>query len=127
MITLTPLASQALREGMRQQNLPATSALRVGVTKEGCEGSATHFRYVLGFDTDPAAPTDHVFEAEGLKVLVDHESGPHLNGLQLDVRQEFGGVRFLFRNPRAKHTCGCGHTFSEEDPTPEENERATRD
>ena len=126
MITLTPLASQAVREIMRQQELPATAALRVGVTKEGCEGRATQFRYVLGFDPDPAAPSDHVLESEGLTVVVDHESLPHLDGLQLDVRQEFGGLRFLFRNPRATHTCGCGHTFSEEDPDPEQNEGETR-
>lgn len=126
MITLTPLASQAIQEIMRQQNLPATAALRVGVTKEGCEGSATQFRYVLGFDPHPAAPSDHVLKSEGLTVFVDHESLPHLDGLQLDVRQEFGGARFLFRNPRAKHTCGCGHTFSEEDPDPEQNEGEPR-
>ena len=126
MVTLTPLACQAIREVMRQQDLPVTAALRVGVTKEGCEGSATQFRYVLGFDPDPAAPSDHVLEGEGLTVFVDYASLPHLDGLQLDVRQEFGGARFLFRNPRAKHTCGCGHTFSEEDATPEQNEGEPR-
>lgn len=126
MITLTPLASQAIQEIMRQQNLPATAALRVGLTKEGCEGSATQFRYVLGFEPNPAAPSDHVLESEGLTVFVDYESLPHLDGLQLDVRQEFGGLGFLFRNPLAKHTCGCGHTFSEEDANPEQNEGEPR-
>lgn len=114
MITLTPLASQALQEILQQQELPSTTALRVGVTREGCEGSATQLRYVLDFDRDPARPSDHILESEGVTILVDHESLPHLDGLQLDARQEFGGVKFLFRNPRAKHSCGCGHTFSEE-------------
>ncbi|MBI4280140.1 MAG: iron-sulfur cluster assembly accessory protein [Armatimonadetes bacterium] len=119
MITLTPPASQALQGMIKQQELPATTALRVGITREGCEGSGTQFAYVLAFDPDPPGPSDRVFETEGLTIVVDHDSLSHLNGLQLDVRQEFGGVKFLFRNPRAKHSCGCGHTFSEEEPAPE--------
>jgi len=113
-ITLTPLANQALQEILQREKLPPPPALRVGVTREGCEGSATQFRYVLDFDPGPARPSDQIFESEGLTILVDHEGLPHLDGLQLDARQEFGGVKFLFRNPRAKHSCGCGHTFSEE-------------
>jgi iron-sulfur cluster assembly protein len=113
-ITLTPLASQALQGILQQEKRPTTTALRVGVTREGCEGSETEFRYLLEFDPDPARPSDQIFESEGLTILVDREGLPHLDGLQLDAQQEFGGVKFLFRNPRAMHSCGCGHTFSEE-------------
>lgn len=116
MVTLTPTALQAVREIIKQENLPATSALRVGVSKDGCEGSGTQFKYVLDFDALPAKPDDNVFEMEGMKILVNNESLPHLTGLQLDVRQRMGGFEFVFRNPKAKHSCGCGHTFSEEEP-----------
>jgi len=54
MIRPTPLASQAIQEIMKQQKLPPTVALRVGVTQEGCEGSGTQFRYVLDLDPNPA-------------------------------------------------------------------------
>jgi len=116
MVTLTPTAGQAVRDIIKQESLPVSSALRVGVTKEGCEGSGTPFRYVLDFDSNPAKPGDNVFESEGMKILVDPESLPHLNGLQLDVRKKMGGVEFVFSNPKAHHSCGCGHTFSEEEP-----------
>ncbi|MCI0330407.1 MAG: iron-sulfur cluster assembly accessory protein [candidate division Zixibacteria bacterium] len=115
MVTLTPVAGQAVRGIIEQEKLPQTTALRLGVTKEGCEGSGTQFRYVLDFDSEPARENDSVFESEGMKILVDTESLPHLSGLQLDARQQMGGVQFVFRNPRARHSCGCGHTFSEEE------------
>jgi len=115
MVTLTPTAGQAVRNIVEQEKLPATTALRLGVTKEGCEGSGTQFRYLLDFDPEPARDHDTVFESEGMKILVDTESLPHLSGMQLDVRQEMGGVQFVFRNPKAHHSCGCGHTFSEEE------------
>lgn len=114
MITLTPLAGEVVKKIKQQEKLPEAAALRLGVTREGCDGGGTEFRYVLDFDANPAKPQDHAFESEGIRILVDGESLPHLDDLQLDVRQEMGSVKFLFRNPRAKHSCGCGHTFSEE-------------
>jgi len=115
MITLTPVARQAVRDIMQQEKLPDGTALRLGVSKEGCEGSGTQFRYALDFDSEPVREGDSLFESEGLKILVDADSLPHLSGLQLDVRQQMGGVQFVFRNPKARHSCGCGHTFSEEE------------
>jgi len=114
MITVTPLAGEMLKKIREQEKLPEQAALRLGVSTEGCEGSGTQFRYVLDFDASPPKPQDHAFESEGIKILVDDASLPHLNDLQLDARQESGSVKFLFRNPAARHSCGCGHTFSEE-------------
>ncbi|HEU4436652.1 MAG TPA: iron-sulfur cluster assembly accessory protein [Verrucomicrobiae bacterium] len=116
MVTLTPTAGEAVRGIIEQEKLPQTTALRLGVTTEGCEGSGTKFRYVLDFDATPAKENDSVFESEGMKILVDNDSLPHLSGLQLDARKQMGGVQFVFRNPQAKHSCGCGHSFSEEAP-----------
>lgn len=113
MITLTPHAAEVVRTIFTTENFPAPTALRLGITKEGCEGSGTEFRYVLDFDPNPGKPDDHIFESEGIRIVVDQESLPHLEGLQLGVRQKSGGVEFMFLNPKAKHSCGCGHTFSE--------------
>jgi len=113
MITLTPHAAEAVRTIFTTDNLPVGTALRLGITKEGCEGSGTEFRYVLDFDPNPGKPGDLLFESEGIRIVVDQESLPHLEGLKLGVRQELGGVEFMFLNPKAKHSCGCGHTFSE--------------
>lgn len=116
MVTLTPPAGEAVREIIKQENLPATAALRVGVSEGGCGGSGTQFKYVLDFDSEPARPGDATFESEGMKIIVDGESLPHIDGLQLDVRKKLGGFEFVFRNPQARHSCGCGHTFSEGEP-----------
>ncbi len=113
MIMLTPDAAEVVRTILANEDFPAGTALRLGVTKEGCEGSGTEFRYVMDFDANPSKPDDHILESEGIRIVVDRESLPHLEGLQLGVRQKLGGVEFMFLNPKAQHSCGCGHTFSE--------------
>lgn len=113
MITLTPDAAEAVRSALADGDLPQDSALRLGLTDEGCEGSDTKFRYIMGLDPDPAKPDDQLFESRGVRIVVSRESLPHLDGLQLGVRPKLGGVDFVFQNPQAKHSCGCGHTFSD--------------
>lgn len=112
MVTLTPAARRYLREMAGKVNVAEDTPLRLGITREGCEGSGTPYRYVMGFETTPARPDDEVFESEGLRVLVDRESLPHLSGLALDLQEDGTGRRLTFRNPNAGHTCGCGHTFA---------------
>lgn len=116
MITLSSKAGEVVRAMVQQEKLPEGTALRVGVSREGCDGSGTEFRYTMGFESNVAAPNDEVFESEGVRIYVDRESLPHLDGLQLDAQEQFGGAKFLFRNPKAQHSCGCGHTFSDEEP-----------
>ena len=116
MITLSQLAGQAVKQIVAEGKLPENTAVRLGVTKDGCSNSGTQFKYAMDLDQNPAKPGDQVFESEGVKIYVDKESLPHLDGLQLDVREELGEMRFLFKNPNAKHSCGCGHTFSDEEP-----------
>lgn len=125
MITLTGDAAEVVRGLLADQDLPAGTALRVDLTNEGCEGSRTKFRYALGFDPEPARPDDHLYESEGIRIVASRESLPHLDGLRLAVRRKFGGVELTFQNPRATHSCGCGHTFSDEEVNPEETEAST--
>src|SRR5262245_1175765 len=71
MVTLTPGAGLALNQMRKENDLPETAALRIGITTEGCEGSGTKFRYFMDFDAEPAKPADHVFESAGFRILVD--------------------------------------------------------
>ena len=112
MITLTPIAQKYIRAIARQENLPEEAALRLGLVPQGCEGSGTKFRYEIAFDANAAGPDDEVFESEGIHIYIDRRSLPYVDGLELDVRSELGATTLVFRNPMAKHTCGCGHTFS---------------
>lgn len=114
MITLTPKAAEQVRGIMKQENVPPGSALRLAVTKDGCGDSGTQFRYDMSLDARAADPKDTIFEAEGIRLFVNADSLPHLDGLQLDSRETTQGVEFVFNNPHARHGCGCGKTFSEE-------------
>lgn len=120
MITLTPNAAQVVRSIIDREKFSADTALRLGIKNDGCAESGTQYRYVLELDSDAVRPDDHLFESEGIRILVDRESLAHLDGLRLGIRQGSKGVEFMFLNPRAQHSCGCGHTFSEETPNTQE-------
>ena len=116
MITLTQNAAQVVRNRIEGEKLSAETALRLGIENEGCSGSGTEFRYVIELDSEAVRADDQLFESEGVRIRVDRESLTHLDGLQIGVRQGPKGIEYMFLNPRAKHSCGCGHTFSEETP-----------
>jgi iron-sulfur cluster assembly protein len=107
MIELTERARKEIRRILTDQNLPATTALRVGVKGGGCSG----FSYTLGFD-DHVSEVDQVNEVEGIRVVCDPKSFLYLNGTQLDFEESLMGRGFKFGNPNASKTCGCGESFS---------------
>ena len=81
----------------------------VQVVGGGCSGMS----YKLGFEKDAPKPTDKQFEFEnGLKILIDSKSLLFLNGTELDFSDGLNGTGFVFNNPNAKRTCGCGNSFS---------------
>ncbi len=84
------------------------SNLRVQVVGGGCSGMS----YKLGFDNTAPTANDKVFERDGVKVLVDPKSYLYLNGTVLDFTDGLNGTGFVFTNPNAKRTCGCGSSFS---------------
>lgn len=84
------------------------SNLRVKVVGGGCSGMS----YKLGFDNDPIAPSDKVFEKDGVQVICDGKSFLYLAGTTLDFTDGLNGTGFVFSNPNAKRTCGCGSSFS---------------
>lgn len=81
--------------------------IRVGVTTTGCSGMA----YVLEF-VDALEPEDEVFEAYGIKVIVDPKSLVYIDGTEMDFVKTGINEGFEFRNPNVKGECGCGESFS---------------
>lgn len=81
--------------------------LRLGVRTSGCSGMA----YKLEF-ADDVAPEDLVFESHGVKVLIDPQSLPYIDGTELDFVREGLNEGFKFNNPNVKDECGCGESFN---------------
>jgi iron-sulfur cluster assembly protein len=106
-IHLTERAAQQILKIRAENNLPDTSALRVGVKGGGCSGLS----YVLGFDAE-TKPNDVQFEQFGVRILVDPKSIFFISGTQLDFEDGLNGKGFVFTNPKATRTCGCGSSFS---------------
>lgn len=80
--------------------------VRLGVKTTGCSGLAYKLEYV-----DELATEDVVFEAHGLKILIDPKSLPYLEGTELDFVREGLNEGFKFNNPKERDRCGCGESF----------------
>ncbi len=104
-VSVTPKAALKISKALEQRG--GGLGLRVAVKTSGCSGYA----YALEF-ADDAAPEDLVFDSEGVKVLVDPQSLPMLDGTQLDWVREGLNEGFKFENPNASASCGCGESFT---------------
>ncbi len=108
MIQISENAARQIRTLLAKQNLGDGAGLRVGVKGGGCSG----YSYVFAWEASPG-PDDEVFEApEGAKVFVDKKSYRLLDGTTLDYDTSLLSKGFIFQNPNAKSTCGCGVSFS---------------
>ena len=81
--------------------------IRVGIKGGGCSG----FTYLLDIE-EKQAESDQVFDFGGVKVLVDSKSIVYLAGTELDYTDGLNGAGFVFNNPNAQKTCGCGNSFA---------------
>ncbi len=86
---------------------PFEDYIRVGVKSGGCSG----LEYVLKFDNQKT-DSDQVFEDNGIKIIVDKKSILYLAGTTLEFSGGLNGKGFVFNNPNANRTCGCGEYFS---------------
>jgi iron-sulfur cluster assembly protein len=107
-ILLTETAAREIRTIITQQELDAEKVrLRVGVKGGGCSG----FSYILDL-TESQKDTDEEFEQHGIKVICDPKSLLYLNGTTVDFKDEIMGRGFVFKNPNATSSCGCGSSFT---------------
>ena len=106
-ISLTEKAQKEIKRIMGENQVPSNFALRVGVKGGGCSG----FTYTLGFDGE-IKEGDTVIEFDELKLFIDGKSLFYLSGTELDFSDGLNGKGFVFNNPNATKTCGCGESFS---------------
>ena len=107
-VVLTERAAQEVKTILEQQKLdPGTTYLRLGVKGGGCSG----FSYSLDL-TETKSDHDEEIEAHGVKMVCDPKSYLYLNGVTLDFKDEIMGRGFVFNNPNATNSCGCGSSFS---------------
>ncbi len=85
----------------------STDFVRVGVKSGGCSGLS----YELKFDKSQSE-TDKLFEDNDIKIVVDKKSVLYLAGTILEYSGGLNGKGFVFNNPNAQRTCGCGESFS---------------
>jgi iron-sulfur cluster assembly accessory protein len=114
-ITLTDNAASKIKELISDQENASDQALRVAVRGGGCSG----FQYALAFDKK--RDDDHVFEHNGVAVIVDKVSMQFVFGSQVDFVDGLQGAGFAVNNPNVVAACGCGSSFQvkEDEAEPE--------
>jgi len=108
MIKVSDTARQKVVHLMQEEGFDAqTDYIRVGVKSGGCSGLS----YELRFDRE-VVETDKVFEDNAVRIVVDKKSFLYLVGTVLEYSGGLNGKGFVFNNPNAQRTCGCGESFS---------------
>ncbi|MEO8049293.1 MAG: iron-sulfur cluster assembly accessory protein [Acidobacteriota bacterium] len=105
MVTVTPKAVGKIREAFQREGV--NGGLRLGVLGGGCSGLSYQFK----FDVKPR-PTDQILNFDDVKVFIDPKSLVFLDGMTLDWKDSLIQSGFVFENPNAKKSCGCGTSFS---------------
>ena len=104
-MTLTDVAAEKIRELLGEDPEATAQALRVAVRGGGCSG----FQYALAFDE--RKEDDHVFEEQGVAVIVDKVSMQFVFGSEVDYVEGLTGAGFQVNNPNVVAACGCGSSF----------------
>lgn len=108
MIKVSDYAKEKAVQMMTEDGFnPTEDYIRVGVKSGGCSG----LEYVLKFDNQKT-DTDQIFEDNNIKIIVDKKSILYLAGTTLEYSGGLNGKGFVFNNPNASRTCGCGESFS---------------
>ena len=107
-ITVTEKAIAKIRTAMAKEGIsPEQGGLRLGVQGGGCSGLS----YNIRFDTQPRE-RDRIFQFGDVRVFVDPKSFIYLHGMTLDYQETLMQQGFVFVNPQATKSCGCGTSFS---------------
>ena len=107
MISITEKAKEKLITLRQEAQRDETYFVRVGVAGGGCSG----LTYVLDFDNQLKSD-DKIFEDKGVKIVCDKKSFLYLVGTEFEFSDGLNGKGFLFNNPNASRTCGCGESFA---------------
>jgi iron-sulfur cluster assembly protein len=108
MIKVSDTAKKKVIELMSEDGFNSTTDfIRVGVKSGGCSGLS----YDLKFDKEQK-DEDKIFEDNGVRIIVDKKSFLYLIGTTLEYSGGLNGAGFVFNNPNANRTCGCGESFS---------------
>ncbi len=112
-VRLSGKAASQIKEIAAKQPDPNAMYLYVGVKGGGCSG----LQYILDLRDETRVPindTDEVFESEGITIVCDLKSFivGNLGGTTIDFKDGLIGAGFTFNNPNARHTCGCGSSYS---------------
>jgi iron-sulfur cluster assembly protein len=105
MVQLSPAAAREIERFQKTQAAPA-ALFRLGVQPGGCMGMI----YTLRLE-EASAPGDRLYESEQIRIIVDAQSLPYVEGVVLDYSEDLMGGAFRFQNPRAIASCECGHSF----------------
>lgn len=105
MVQLSPAAAREIERFQKTQSVPA-ALFRLGVQPGGCMGMV----YTLRLET-VSSPGDRTYESEQVRIVVDAQSLPFVEGVVLDYSEDLMGGAFRFQNPRAIASCECGHSF----------------
>ena len=109
LVQLTEKAAREVQKIIRENNLGEGTCLRVGAKGGGCSG----FSYVLDFDRRGKTEFDFQYEWFGVRVLLDKKSAKVMTGVVVDFNDaDLLNRGFVFQNPAATGTCGCGTSFS---------------
>jgi iron-sulfur cluster assembly protein len=107
-IHMTERAALKIRALLEKDGVPLDQGgLRVGVQGGGCSGLS----YAMRLDTQ-SRPRDKVFEEHGARIFVDPKSLLYLNGTTLEYEETLMRQGFVFQNPNAARSCGCGSSFT---------------
>lgn len=105
-IEITDKAIQQIHQIAKTDNPDGSKGLRLAVVGGGCSGLS----YKIEFGDQKEK--DNVLFFDGIRVLIDPKSVIYLKGIVLDFKDGLNGKGFVFDNPNAKNTCGCGESFS---------------
>jgi len=105
-VTVTDKALNHIREIFQKEGHAHDKGLRLGVSGGGCSGLS----YKIEFSEK--SDKDNVLNFGDITILIDPKSSIYLKGVQLDFKDGLNGKGFVFSNPNATNTCGCGESFS---------------
>lgn len=105
-VSFTQHAVEEINRLMNMEGFDKTTFLRIGVKGGGCSG----LTYVLGFDKKEES--DETYEYAGFQFVMNKSHGIYLMGMEIDWQDGLNARGFVFKNPNASKTCGCGTSFS---------------